>query len=98
VRKIAASVKIALGALRINKMRSALLTPLLVAETSLRPAKHLKIHPTEADLLKLLLEVPPQRIVTRQRGTALRRKHQCTRACVNADLTPSIDIRCKIWR
>ena len=42
-----------------------------VSETSLRPAQHLEVDPTETDVLKFLLDVPPQKIIPRQKGAAL---------------------------
>jgi len=39
---------------------------LLVAETRLGPTQYLKVHPAEPNLIELLLNVPPQKIVTRQ--------------------------------
>jgi hypothetical protein len=69
---------------------------LLMAEAGLSSAQHLKVDPTEADLLKLSLNVPPQEIVTRQVRAPFRRKHQRIRTRIRRDLTPGIDILRKI--
>src|SRR6516165_1578393 len=69
---------------------------LLMPEASLSSPQHLEVDPTEADLLKLPLNVPPQEIVTRQVRAAFRRKHQRTRSRIRRDFTPGTDILCKI--
>src|SRR5439155_1171171 len=71
---------------------------LLMAETRLGPAQYLKVHPPESDLFELLLNVPPQKIVTRQIRAAFGRKHQCIRTCSRRDVAPIINLAGKIWR
>jgi len=71
---------------------------LLMAETRLGPAQYLKVHPPESDLFELLLNVPPQKIVTRQIRAAFGRKHQCIRTCIRRDVAPIINLAGKIWR
>src|ERR1022692_226641 len=70
----------------------------LVAETSLCPAQDLEVHPSETDLLKFLMDVPPEKIIARQKSAAFRRKYQPLRARIDRDLAPTINIRHKIWR
>src|SRR5882724_13474148 len=71
---------------------------LLMAKTRLGPAQYLKVHPPESDLFELLLNVPPQKIVTRQIRAAFGRKHQCIRTCIRRDVAPIINLAGKIWR
>ncbi len=72
---------------------------LLVPETRLSSAEHLEIDPSEPDLLKLALNVPPQKIVTRQIRAAFGRKHQCIRSCISRDLAPRIKIQSEVrWQ
>jgi hypothetical protein len=69
-----------------------------MAETRLGPAQYLKVHPPESDLFELLLNVPPQKIVTRQIRAAFGRKHQCIGTCIRGDVAPIRNLVGKIWR
>ena len=48
---------------------------LFVAKTGLSLTQDLEVDPTQPDLFKLALNVPPQKIITRQIRAALGRKH-----------------------
>jgi hypothetical protein len=69
-----------------------------VPETSLCPAQDLEVDPAEADLLKFLLDVPPQKIIPRQKRAAFLRTHQTLRARIDRDPAPTINNRREIGR
>src|ERR1051325_1207336 len=63
-----------------------------MAEAGLSSAQHLDVNSTEPDLLKLVLNIPPQEIVARQVRAAFRRKYQRIKTGIRRDLTPGTEI------
>src|SRR6185312_13979165 len=61
--------------------------------------EHLEVDPSKPDLLKLALNVPTQKIVTRQVGAAFGRKHQGIRSSIHRDLAPGGEVLRKVgWQ